>query len=174
MWTRICSTLILKSPRFLFLWNTDSIEKSLSSKTLLDRVHFALSLFKSRVSKEQSNPNLVPMASELEIVWEGGQVAAAPPMDDGASDAGKSTKSRSTRAPTSKASAPGGPAGRGKAVMLSSSFSTWSKCPETWVKIRCCWHVLFMFVGPDNSYLFPTVPIINHHVFDKWSPILFW
>ena len=72
------------------------------------------------------------MASELNPIWDSNGVLAPftePPPDDAVSDAGRSTKSTRSN-PNAKAKA-AGRAPRGKATMLSSSFTCWKVTPET-------------------------------------------
>ena len=66
------------------------------------------------------------MASELDTVWEGGQVVTGMPLEDDASD--RSSK-RSTRASSGSTRTR---AKKGQVKGLSGSFTCWATCPETW------------------------------------------
>ena len=63
------------------------------------------------------------MASELDSVWDGGDVVGAGAAPDNASEAGSTTSRASSKAKPKRA-------GRGKAKSLSTSFQCWQSTPE--------------------------------------------
>lgn len=70
------------------------------------------------------------MASELDTVWEGGQIVTGLRPEDDMSD--RSSRRSSTRASTASGKSR---AKRGQAKHLSGSFTSWANCPETWNQV---------------------------------------
>ncbi len=88
------------------------------------------------------------MASELEVVWDGGAAVGQMAPEEAPSETGRST--RSTRTASARAAkAKGGPPKpkRGAVVTLSSSFTCWKNTPETY------FHFVVGFVGKYNSFV---------------------